>query len=70
MRDYRLAKKLSPIEVGKQIGVVESTVRNWEQGRTVPRLRLSQFMKLTEIYDCTLEELQQAIEKSSKEGEI
>ena len=38
MRKNRLDKKLFQREVGRQIGVEESTITNWETNRTSPSL--------------------------------
>lgn len=44
--------------------VSESTVRNWEKGRTIPRLTPEQYRAICSIYKCSLEEWLSAYEKT------
>lgn len=60
MRYLRERAKLRAVDVASLIGVGESSVRNWEKGRTDPRLTINQVLKLCEIYQCSLSELDQA----------
>ena len=58
-------------DVASRIGIAESTVRNWESGRTMPRLRVDDVLKLCHLYECSLNDLVQAAQKSHsqfKEG--
>lgn len=52
-----------------QLGIGVSTIRNWEQGRTIPKLRLNQFAELCKLYQCSIEELYLAAKESTKEGD-
>lgn len=60
MKELRKSVGLKAEEVAVQLGISVSTVRNWEQGRTMPKLRLDQFCRLIKIYNCSPDELEQA----------
>lgn len=47
-------------EIAAELGVAMSTVRNWEQLRTVPRMTPASLKRLMEVYNCTFDELVQA----------
>lgn len=66
MRGLRERAGLSTIEVAFRLGVAESTVRNWERGRTAPRMSLQQFIKLVRLYQCTIDELEEAVQESMR----
>ena len=40
-----------------EVGVSVSTVNNWDQGRTGPRMTARGMARLMKAYDCTFEEL-------------
>lgn len=65
MKQLRLKACLRAEEVAAHIGVVHSSIRNWEQGRTIPKLRIDQIGDLIRLYNCTFEELEEAIKKST-----
>lgn len=65
MKELRERQELRTVDVASIIGIGESTVRNWEKGRTVPKLRIDQFNQLLKLYKCTFDELTQAVEKSN-----
>lgn len=67
MKKLRERVKLRTVDIAYHIGIAESTVRNWEKGRTIPKLRIDQFGKLIELYGCTFDELQTAVKKSMAE---
>ena len=50
--------------VSSKIDVAESTIRNWEKGRNEPQLRLWQVKMLTELYQCSLDDLLLAVSNS------
>ena len=50
--------------VSSKIDVAESTIRNWEKGRNEPQLRLWQVKTLTELYQCSLDDLVLAVSNS------
>jgi putative transcriptional regulator len=40
LKQLRENKKLRTVDVASVVGVGESTVRNWEKGRTIPTLTI------------------------------
>lgn len=70
MKQLRERVKLRTVDVASSIDVGESSVRNWEQGRTIPRLRIDQVGKLIRLYQCSFEELEEAVKKSMAKQEI
>ena len=68
MKKLRERVKLRTVDVAYHLNVAESTVRNWEHGRTIPKLRLDQFSQLLQLYSCTFEELEQAMKESMSGG--
>ena len=66
MKELRERQNFRTVDVASQIGIGESTVRNWEKGRTAPKLRIDQFNKLLDLYKCSFEELTKAVEQSQK----
>jgi len=42
----------------------ESSIRNWEKGRTIPMMEVWQVFRLRDLYQCTEEELVQAVKES------
>ncbi len=65
MRQLRERAKLRTVDVASQLGIAESTVRNWEHGRTLPKLRVDQFSRLLEIYNCSWDDLEDAVKESA-----
>jgi putative transcriptional regulator len=59
---------LRTVDVASYVKIAESTVRNWEYGKTIPKLRLDQIKKLLELYQCSFEELYNAMEKSQNKN--
>jgi putative transcriptional regulator len=66
MKQLRQAANLKAEEVALRVGVAISTVRNWEQGKTTPRLRADQFGILLSLYRCNFDELLEAIKQSQQ----
>ena len=64
MKQLRERAKLKTIDTAYHLGIAESTVRNWEKGRTIPKLRLDQFGTLLRLYGCTFEELETAFKNT------
>ncbi len=64
MKALRQSAGLKAEEVAIAIDASISTIRNWEQGRTMPKLRIDQFSKLLSLYGCSFEELEQAVKES------
>lgn len=65
MKDLRQRVGKRPEEIAVEMGVAVSTVHNWDQLRSVPRMTAAGFKKLMTAYECTLDELIEA-EKLAK----
>ena len=57
MKQLRERTGKRPEEVAVELGVAVSTVNNWDQLRTVPRMTPSGLRKVMEVYGCSFEEL-------------
>jgi transcriptional regulator with XRE-family HTH domain len=68
MRQLREQKKLRTVDVASKVGIAESTVRNWEYGKTIPKLRADQFKALLDLYGCSFDELLSAISEAQGVG--
>ena len=64
MKQLRLRAKLRTVDVASRVGVGESSVRNWEKGRTIPKLTIDKTAALCLLYHCSIEELADAVMKS------
>ena len=64
MKQLRERAKLRTVDVAYHLNVAESTIRNWEHGRTIPKLRLDQFSELLQLYSCSFADLEQAMKAS------
>lgn len=64
LKELRQKAGIRAEEVAYKLDVALSTVRNWEQGRTVPKLRIDQFELLLSLYKCSFEELVSAVRAS------
>lgn len=64
LRQLREKNNLRTVDVASVVGVGESTVRNWEKGRTLPTLSIYQTGKLLDLYCCSFDELKEAVENS------
>lgn len=60
MKDLRLRAGKRAEEIAVELGVAVSTVRNWDQLVTAPRMTPVGMQRLMEAYNCTFEELVQA----------
>ena len=50
--------------VARELKCSESSIRNWEKGRTTPMMEVWQVFRLRDLYQCTEEELVQAVKES------
>lgn len=55
LKELRQAKKLTQIEIAKELEVSHSTVSMWETGAALPRA--GKLIKLADILGCTVDEL-------------
>lgn len=60
MKQLRQRANKRAEEIAAELGVAISTVRNWEQHKTAPRMTPAGLQKLMQIYGCTFDELVQA----------
>lgn len=63
LKELRQRAGLRAEDVATNLGVAYSTVRNWEQGRTVPTLGIFQTEKLIQLYKCSFEDLVRAVKE-------
>lgn len=59
LKQLRERVSLRTMDVAIALGVAESSVRNWEHGRSVPRLE--QARSLLKLYKCSFDELCDAV---------
>lgn len=64
MRELREKANLSAEEAAFKLNVAHSTIRNWESGRTEPSLGVTKISQLLKLYECSFEELEQAVIES------
>ena len=67
MRNLREKAGMSSVDVAYHLGIAESTVRNWDVGRTLPTFAINEVPKVLKLFQCTLEEMAAAIEASREE---
>lgn len=60
MKQLRIRAGKRAEDIAVELGVAISTVRNWEQLKTSPRMTPANLKRLMEVYGCTFEELVQA----------
>jgi putative transcriptional regulator len=69
MKQLRLRVKLRTVDVASRVGVGESSVRNWEKGRTMPKLTIDKTAALCQLYQCSILELAEAVTVSMAQGD-
>lgn len=69
MMELRKRADLKAEQVAVELDIAMSTVRNWEQGKTIPKLRIDQFVRLCQLYNCSLEELYEAVKSIYSEAD-
>ncbi|MEW5857477.1 MAG: helix-turn-helix transcriptional regulator [Cyanobacteriota bacterium] len=57
MKELRLRTGKKAEEVAVELGISVSTVRNWDQMKTTPRMTPSGIQRLMCVYNCTFDEL-------------
>jgi transcriptional regulator with XRE-family HTH domain len=68
LKQMRRKAGLRAEEVAAYIGVSYTTIRNWEQGRTIPTLNIFQIEKLLDIYSTSLDEFVATVKASQKDA--
>lgn len=67
LRALRERAGLRISDVAREIKSAESSIRNWEKGRTTPKMEVWQVFRLRDLYQCTEDELVQAVKASMLE---
>jgi DNA-binding transcriptional regulator YiaG len=62
MKELRLRTGKKAEVIAVELDVAVSTVRNWDQLNTMPRMTPLGLAKLMEVYECNFEELMKAEE--------
>jgi putative transcriptional regulator len=57
LKQLKKRAELRILDVAYRLNVAESTVRNWETGRTLPTLNPFEMLMLCQMYKVSLEEL-------------
>ncbi|MBD2593871.1 transcriptional regulator [Nostoc sp. MBR 210] len=60
---HRTGLRISDVAI--ELDCALSSIRNWEKGRTTPKMEVWQVFRLRDLYQCTEEELVQAAKKST-----
>jgi len=61
MQILRVNAGLTAQQVAQELGVAESTIRNWDKGRTEPNVTFAQVKTLTRLYKCSVDDLIAAV---------
>ena len=63
LKTERKKRKISQQEIAEKLGVDQKTYSNYENGKTEPTIKT--IIKLTEIFNCTLDEIFNVKEKDN-----
>ncbi|WP_413163640.1 DUF4351 domain-containing protein [Capilliphycus salinus ALCB114379] len=69
LRTLRKRSGLRIVDVAELLKCSQSSIRNWEKGRTTPKLEIWQVFYLRDLYRCSEAELKQAVIKSMRSRE-
>ena len=64
--EQRKKKKITQGQLAEKLGVTQGAVSQWENGLSFPDVRL--LVKLSEVLDCTVDELLKGGMKDGKAG--
>lgn len=67
LKALREDANLTQREVAERLGIAQSTIGNWDQGRTLPELSVIDYPKLLALYKCSPSELREAAISSQEE---
>lgn len=63
LRELRERQDLTQQQLAQKLGVTDAAVRNWENGRSIPRGTFRLFNKMLIVYKCSWKELCKAMEE-------
>ncbi|MCC5634728.1 helix-turn-helix domain-containing protein [Nostoc sp. CHAB 5844] len=64
LRVLRQRTGLRISDVAIELDCAMSSIRNWEKGRTTPKMEVWPVFRLRDLYQCTEKELMQAVQES------
>lgn len=64
--EQRKRKKITQVQLAKELGVTQGAVSQWEKGLSFPDVRL--LVKLSEVLECTVDELLKGGSQDGKAG--
>jgi transcriptional regulator with XRE-family HTH domain len=64
LRALRERAGLKIIDVARELECAESSIRNWEKSRTLPKMEVWQVFRMRDLYRCSEAELVLAVRKS------
>ncbi|MEP0872873.1 helix-turn-helix domain-containing protein [Trichocoleus desertorum AS-A10] len=67
IEELRQRAGLTAERIAESCGKSSGTIRNWEAGRSIPKLEPREMMQVLAAYQCTLEEFSEAIDVSRTE---
>jgi transcriptional regulator with XRE-family HTH domain len=70
MKELRRRSGKRPEDIAVEVGVSVSTVNNWDQGKTSPRMTPMGIARLMRAYGCTFDELMAAESERCKDDEV